>query len=197
MFGGWHVKTETKLAVFDLDGTLFDTREVNFLAYSQAIKEQGIDTKFDFSYYINYCNGRYYKDFLPLIIPNISNEQLSLVHERKKELYLQYVPRAKKNDHLFNMIELIRSEYLIALVTTASRKNVDDILNEFKVRDLFDWIITQEDVINKKPDPECFLVAMDKASVSKENTIIFEDSDTGIEAAARSGAKYMRVFGYQ
>ena len=52
----------------------------------------------------------------------------------------------------------------------------------------FDLIISQEDVKNKKPDPEGFQKAMDFFKVQCRNSIIFEDSDVGIEAALRSGA---------
>lgn len=49
---------------------------------------------------------------------------------------------------------------------------------------------------NTKPNPEGFLVAMNRAGVSRKNTLIFEDSDTGIEAAEKTGADYVRVYGY-
>ena len=45
-----------------------------------------------------------------------------------------------------------------------------------------------------KPNHEGFLVAMNRGP--REITLIFEDSDTGIEAAEKSGADYVRVYGY-
>ena len=64
------------------------------------------------------------------------------------------------------------------------------------VTEKFDLIVTQEDVRKTKPDPECFHLAMLKAGIDKENTIIFEDSETGLEAAKASGAQYVQVYGY-
>lgn len=46
-----------KLAVFDLDGTLFDTKDVNFSAYSKVLEELGYKERIDYKYYCDYCNG--------------------------------------------------------------------------------------------------------------------------------------------
>lgn len=185
-----------KLAIFDLDGTLFDTKNVNYKAYSRALEECGYNPEIDYKYYCDFCNGNNYKIFLPKIVSGITADDMQRIHDIKKDIYPNYIELAVKNDHLFTLIDLIRIEYVIALVTTASRKNVDDILKAFDVTDVFDIILTQEDVNRTKPNPECFLLAMKKSGVLKENTLIFEDSATGIEAAERSGAKYVKVYGY-
>lgn len=185
-----------KLAIFDMDGTLFDTKNVNFNAYKQALDECGLNVNIDYDYYCKFCNGNNYKVFLPVISPEITIEQMEYVHDRKKQLYPQYLKNARINKNLFTLINLIKNEYQIALVTTASKKNLNDILDFFKIRNTFDFILTQEDVKNTKPNPEGFLVAMNRAGVSRKNTLIFEDSDTGIEAAEKTGADYVRVYGY-
>lgn len=185
-----------KLAIFDLDGTLFDTKSVNYEAYRKALELAGVVSRFDYDFYCEYCNGRYYKDFLPEIAPSITVEQMEEVHELKGKLYPNYLTLARKNDHLFCMIDLLKRDYMIALVTTASRRNVMNILEKFGGKELFDYIFTQEDVTKKKPDPECFFVAMREANANSSTTIIFEDSMTGLEAAKRSGASYVQVYGY-
>lgn len=185
-----------KLAIFDMDGTLFDTKNVNFKAYRRALAECGFCVDIDYKYYCEFCNGSNYKIFLPILVPEITAEDMRKVHDRKKALYPEYLSDARKNDQLFSLIELINPKYQVAMVTSASRKNTDDILNTFGVGDVFDFVLTQEDVKHPKPNPEGFLLAMEKAGVTKEDTLIFEDSETGIEAAERSGANYIRVYGY-
>ena len=190
------MNSKCNLAIFDLDGTLFDTKAVNFHAYREALEQEGIRCEVDYPFYCAYCNGRYYRDFLPVIAPGISEDSMSRVHKRKAGLYPKYLHHARKNEHLFRMIELMRPGYQVALVTTASRVNVEDILREFDVADRFDFVITQEDVTAKKPDPECFLKAMERAGTDAAHTVIFEDSPTGLEAAERSGASVLKVLGY-
>ena len=61
---------------------------------------------------------------------------------------------------------------------------------------MFDLVIAGEDVSKKKPEPEGYLKAMKHFDISPENSIIFEDSEVGILAGERSGAKVFVVKGY-
>lgn len=187
---------KNKLAIFDLDGTLFDTKDVNYNAYQNAIRMAKIDVKIDYDDFCKLYNGKNYRDFLPKIIPNTSEEQMKNIHNLKKDIYINYLDKAKKNNLLFAVIQEMKKSFFISIVTNASKKNVDDILEKFSVKDLFDLLITQEDIENPKPSAEGFLKAMDYFNISKENTIIFEDSEIGIQAAINSGANYVKVYGY-
>ena len=179
-----------KLAIFDLDGTLFNTDEVNFHAYVDAFGKYGV--KLDHDYYVNECNGRHYTTFAPIIL-NGNLEHMEDIHELKKVKYNEYLKYAKINAHLFDVINSIKDTYKIAIVTTASEKNVEDILSFFEVRDLFDLLITGEDISAPKPDPEGFLIAMDYYDISPDRCVIYEDSDVGIEAARTTGSAVIIV----
>lgn len=177
------------LAMFDMDGTLFQTDEVNFLSYRQAMRETGFDL--DRATFAGW-NGRAYSDFLPGALEN-DQQQVKAVHDRKKELYRTYLSEAKKNAHLFRMLEQMKDSYHIALVTTASAQNCRDILAHFKVEHLFDLFVTQEDVTRPKPHPEGFLKAMKHFEMGAENCMIFEDSESGLKAANQTGATVFAV----
>lgn len=181
-----------KLACFDLDGTLFDTNLVNYYAYHQALKEEGFDL--DKDYYISKCNGRHYTEFLPVITNNIEDSIIEKIHHRKKELYPNFLDKAIVNEALFEIIVgLKKIGYKAAVVTTASLKNTKDILIYYNKLECFDELVTAEDYQAKKPAPDSFLVAMKKFEVDPENTIIFEDSEVGIQAARASGASVFVV----
>ncbi len=179
-----------KLAIFDMDGTLFDTRDVNYYSYSKALEEGGFNI--DYDYYCNYCNGRHYTVFLPSMLNN-DKKLIENIHNRKKELYAKYLDKAKINVHLFSIIENIKKDYYIALVTTASSKNTLQILNYFNKTSLFDLILTSNEIVRPKPDPEGFDKAMQYFKVTPENTIIFEDSDVGIEAALKTKSNVIKI----
>ena len=172
------------LALFDLDGTLFDTTDVNYHAYRDSLKPFGVPL--DREYFITRCNGRHYTEFLPQIMGGSGH--IEEVHKAKKLKYAEHLGRAKENGHLFRIIRGIRDSYHLAIVTTASRKNTEDILRHFGYFDLFEYMITQEDITRVKPDPQGFLLAMEHFGIDAEHTVIFEDSDVGIEAAKRTGA---------
>lgn len=173
-----------RLIIYDLDGTLVNTTDVNYNAYNEALKEIGSTVSYE--YFRDFCNGRHYSVFLPVILDN-DNEKIEYVHQRKKELYSKYLNLAKPNAHLIKMLQL-KEDYYFAIVTTASEKNTREMLEFLGIYEEFDLILTKENVKKAKPDPEGFLKAMEFLGVTPENTIIYEDSDVGIEAAVNSGA---------
>ena len=56
-----------------------------------------------------------------------------------------------------------------------------------------DGILSGADVEHSKPAPDCFLEAMRREGCTPQETLIFEDSEIGLEAARRSGASYFVV----
>ena len=183
------MSTKKKLALFDLDGTLFNTDDVNYMAYKTALAEFSVEL--DRDYFVNECNGRRYKEFLPVIMGDSTH--MEEVHEMKKANYGKFLSNARLNKHLFSFIDDMKKDYHIAIVTTASKRNVGEILDHFGVRDVFEYIITQEDMVRSKPDPEGFLKAMEHYNLTPEDTIIFEDSEVGLQAAVASGATVFKV----
>lgn len=179
--------------MIDLDGTLFDTKEINYRAYKEAIEPYGYDI--DYKYYCEFCNGRHYTDFLPQI--TTTDEKILLdMHKRKKDAYSKYLKYGRVNLNLVEIIKARGKDCKAVLVTTASKQNTFDILNEFRLVDIFDLILTHEDIDKSKPNPEGFLKAMEKYSVTPEECVIFEDSSVGIEAAEKTGATVFVVKGF-
>jgi len=143
-----------------------------------------------------YHNLKHLKKWLNMIIDKPSSDLMERIHCRKKILYPTFLSRAKANKHLLLLISLIRSDYHIALVTTASKSNCMDILEYHNIASLFELILTQEDVNNMKPDPEGFIKAINYFETTPENTLVFEDSDSGIEAARKCGASILTVLDF-
>lgn len=176
--------TKEKLIMVDLDGTLIDTLEANYRSYKRALNEFGYDITKD--YYARRCDGRSYKDFLPEIIGE-NNPDISVIHSKKNTYYVENMKYTTINIHLKNILESMKAEYYIALVTTASRESVNSILEYFKLTNIFDAVVTREDVGFSKPNPECYIKTRERFGVSRANTIIFEDSESGMCAAMESG----------
>jgi len=172
------------LALFDLDGTLFDTDDVNYLSYETALKS--FDIKVDRDFFINECSGKRYREFLPKIMGGL--EHIEEVHLLKKENYTNYLDKARQNVHLFEIAMLMKERYHLAIVTTASRRNTVEILNKFGCQGLFDCLITQEDITKDKPNPQGFELAMRNFNKDAAHTVIFEDSLVGVQAAKATGA---------
>lgn len=73
--------------------------------------------------------------------------------------------------------------------TAAIPFNVDFALDNLHVREYFQSIITANDVVTSKPDPEVFLKAAAELGAVPADCIVFEDAPKGVEAAANAGMR--------
>ena len=183
------------LAMVDLDGTLVNTNNINYFAYKEACEKHGYDVGYE-----QYCkewNGLNYKIFLKQLDPNMTAEVMQQIHDDKKELYKKYIKNGALNTPLIEMLKGLKSrKWKIALVSAASKVNINNILEYFKIQDVFDIIVGQEDVVETKPSPECYIKTMQYFDEIPSNCIVFEDSKTGIDAAVAAGINYYIVRGY-
>lgn len=67
--------------------------------------------------------------------------------------------------------------------------NVDYVLDGLHIRKYIDAIISADNVVNSKPDPETFLKAAALLNIDPADCIVFEDSPKGVEAATKAGMK--------
>ena len=90
------------------------------------------------------------------------------------------------------------------IVSTGSRANIGNVMRHLGIGGpaagsdeaplgRVDGVLSGADVARSKPHPDCFLEAMRREGCSPRETLIFEDSAIGIEAARRSGAGYVVV----
>ena len=75
-----------------------------------------------------------------------------------------------------------------AIVSGSTREEVMMMMDNIRLpADSVDFILCDEDVGRGKPDPEGFLRAVARLGVPAPETLVFEDSPAGIEAARRGG----------
>lgn len=172
------------LYITDFDGTLVDTREANYLSYKEVFKKIYDYDLAEQDYYDNF--GLRINELLETL--KLDVDKMSEVKKMKARVYKKYFDKININIGLVTMLyHKKQSGHIVALATTASKKNVENVLNYFEIDDLFDYIITGENVKNGKPDPEVYNKVMDNYSyIKSSNVTIFEDSDVGLLAAHHS-----------
>jgi beta-phosphoglucomutase len=175
----------------DLDGTLVATKAANARAYADALEEIGIPCNAAQQDLI--ASGRNWREFLPLLMPGSSEGERASLAARKSVLYSGRVAETVVNAALVALIRDSRSLRKTALVTTASMESVRAILAHHGLTDLFDTVVTGNDVSRHKPDPEAYILAAARLQVTPNECLVFEDSDVGMAAAAAFGALALRV----
>lgn len=180
-----------KLFITDLDGTLVDSEELNLKCYLKAINELGFYP--EPSCLRNAIRGNHFSNFLPQVINELSPVNCNLIKKRKTELFRNGIDKLRLNWGLYNLLDGLAKQYPVALATTASRETTNAILETFKMSHLFLLSICGDEVSLHKPAPECYKLIIEHFSVQPEETIVFEDSDIGIEAATAAGAQVIRI----
>ncbi len=80
-----------------------------------------------------------------------------------------------------------------AVVTSSERVVTDLLLSRAELTSEFDLVITLQDVKRPKPAPDPYLQAMVRLGVGPRETLVFEDSPTGLAAARAAGGRVLAV----
>ena len=178
-----------KAIITDFDGTLVNTFDANFYAYQEAFKQYGYVLNIE---QYNELYGLRYDDLCDRL--NIKEEHRKSIKELKKTLYPLFFNYLKLNDKLIQFIVYSKSQGIkTCIASTASRENLYNVLNYFDIKDLFDIIITGENVSKGKPNPEVYIKAMEMLECEPEEVLVFEDSIVGCEAAENAKLNYIKV----
>ena len=92
--------------------------------------------------------------------------------------------------------EIVRTHYRkipMAVASGGERVVLEGTLNNIKLRDFFDVVVSIDDVEKGKPEPDIFLLASQRLGVAPQDCIVYEDSDGGLEAARRAGMRSIDV----
>ena len=180
-----------KLILLDFDGTLADTRRANGEAYIQALSEVGITITLE-EYNAKYFGMRC-REFLRDV--GIEDDDAARqLRRRKVEIYPNYFNSVALNQPLWEWCMMMRRMGAkVWIVSTGHIDNIRNVMRYLNIVDGIDGIISGDDVTQPKPHPECFLRAMEIEGVTARETIIFEDSEMGLEAAKRSEAAYVKI----
>lgn len=179
-----------KAIITDFDGTLVDTFEANLKAYQEAFVAEG-ETLTPERY--NECFGYRFERFMQEMgITDV--DKAHAIKDTKKDVYPKHFDCLRPNKALISLIESFKAiGGKTAIASTARKENLMNAVSHLGIEQHFDLIFAGVDVKQGKPSPEIYIKTMEALGVTPEETLIFEDSQVGIDAAKASGAKYMVV----
>ena len=175
-----------KAFIFDLDGVIVDTAKYHYLAWKKIATELGIEFTHEHNELLKGVSRvRSLDIILGLGEVEASQAQKDQWLIQKNEDYLSYLVDMDQSEILpgvMMVLEFLKTNHQPIALGSAS-KNARPILEKTGILSYFDAIVDGNDVSNAKPDPEVFLQAAQKLGISNENSIVFEDSVAGIQAA--------------
>jgi beta-phosphoglucomutase len=172
--------------IFDLDGVIVDTAKYHFLAWKKIANELGIDFTLEHNELLKGVSRvRSLDIILELGKVEATQEDKDKWLIQKNEDYLSYLVDMNETEILPGVMKVLKflkaNDQPIALGSAS--KNARPILEKTGILPFFDVIVDGNDVVNAKPDPEVFLHAARLLNVTNEDSIVFEDSVAGIQAA--------------
>ena len=200
-----------KVIIFDLDGTILDSVNIYNKIYAKLFKEYShkyitpAQIQDDWDYYAHNNNAEHLFDgFLLYLDEKYSPTKHDIETLNDKYLKTKYqnlteVVQYKK--YVKEVLETLKEKGFTLVLATISSKNLLELFDnknknlytQFKIYEIFDLVLTYEDVKERKPNPEVFLTAVEKLNVSKENCLIVEDSLEGVMAANTAGIDVLNI----
>jgi beta-phosphoglucomutase len=184
-----------KAVVFDMDGVLWQSGQVHAAAYEQAFAESGIQCP----PYESFAGRR-----TPEAVAHVLRERgiapdedtVSALADRKRAL----VREVLANDppiaaDTVPTVRALATRLSIGLASSASRGSVDIFLAATGLRECFGVVLSGDDVLRAKPDPEIYLAAFEALGVDPAESRVVEDSVSGIQAGLASGATVLGLVG--
>lgn len=183
-------KLEVKAVFFDMDGVLFDSMKYHAESWIYAMGQYGIPFTTNEAYM---CEGRTgastiteyferYKGDVP------TKEKIDEVYGVKAAKFYEIstVRIIEGVDKLITMLK--ERDVELFVVTGSGQKTLIDTLGEY-FPDTFDRsrVVCAYDVMKGKPDPEPYLIALERAGVKKNEAIVVENAPLGVKSASAAG----------
>ena len=178
--------------IFDMDGVLIDSHPIHKRAWRkffEAIDLEVSDQELDFV-----LDGRKKEDILRHFLGDLSDAEIKDYGHQKEMLFREEAMNIEPISGVMRLLEELTSEGIaMALASCGSHSRVRYILDQLKIHDRFEAIVTADDIRNGKPDPEVFCKAADVLGTGRENLLVCEDAVSGVKAAKAAGMRCLGI----
>lgn len=186
--------------IFDVDGVIADTEGVNVRAsiamFAELFGLKGI-VRADFEKGLGRGAAAYVRAAAEIHGFNMTDEQVEAATTVRQEKFLAILAQEPLGPFA-GVLELMqaamgRADFRVAIATSGTREKSEAVLRSANVpyRELV--YITGSDVTRKKPDPQLFLLAAERAGIDPGVCVVIEDAPDGVAAAKAAGAKCIAV----
>lgn len=180
-----------KAIIFDCDGTLADTMPVHYEAWSLLASRYGFSFDEDRFYSLG---GWPTEKIIELLASEAGQavDVVSLAHE-KESAYRERLHHVRPIEPVVSVVREHHGKLPLAVATGAYREICELTLERIGLTNMFDTLVSCEDVTRHKPEPDVFLEAASRLKVAPGDCVVYEDTDPGVAAATRAGMKCVDV----
>ncbi|MGC9132833.1 MAG: HAD family hydrolase [Nanopusillaceae archaeon] len=180
-----------KGVIMDLDGTLVNSLKIYDEAHQKIFEKYNIKVDGTLDSF-----GAPPRELVEAIIKkhnlNIGSEDI--LREAEDIIIEEYLDKIKFNVGAKQILNYFREKkYKLSIVTSNTKRLVYELLKHLGILNLFDVIITGDDVKEQKPEPECYIKAVKMMNLLPFEVLAIEDSIYGIIAAKRAGINVIGI----
>jgi beta-phosphoglucomutase len=178
--------------IFDMDGVIVDSNPLHRETWESFNRRYGLETtEAMHAFMYGKRNDDIVRNFYGAGLPDLE------VHARgaAKEALYREMARSRLEEMLLPGLRPFldsHRDFPMAVASNAEPENIELILDGADLRRYFRVVVDGHQVANPKPHPDIYLRVADLLQVSPANALVFEDSQTGVDAARAAG---MRVVG--
>ena len=181
-----------KAVFLDFSGVIFNDEAINQALIADILLKENL--RADDDEYTQYCRGRSDRAGLKDILANrgriLSEEYLNRLLADKNRAYRQQIDSLKElplSPHLPEFLSQLKEQNIaVGLVTGTPKSEVEYILQKAELAQYVDTIVAGDDLEQSKPEPEPYLLALERLNLNPSECLAIEDNPIGIEAAKRA-----------
>jgi HAD superfamily hydrolase (TIGR01509 family) len=171
--------------IFDCDGVLMDSMHLHAKAWKTAFAEAGIEINEKDIYWMEGAND---SGVIEMVLKSANQAYQKDIFEsvpaRKHELFS--VDEVTLFDGIDACLKELRDNLHLAVVSGSDRNALEKMTGKF-LPDIFDVVISGNDVSRGKPHPEPYTKAVEDLGICRENCIVVENAPLGVQAAKAAG----------
>jgi len=176
-----------KGVIFDMDGVLVDSEPAIAEAAIRALAKYGVKAvRSDFTPFVGAGEDRFIGGVAEKHGLAYTTNMKAETYDVYDEIIGEYI---RLYDNAADCVAKIKSAgYITALASAADRRKVEANLRAACIpAELFEVLLTGEDVKNKKPDPDIYILAGKRIGLSPSECVVIEDAVNGVKAAKAAG----------
>jgi len=186
--GATNTSAHNMAVIWDVDGTIVDTAELHFQAWHTIFAKRGF----------NFSNENFRKDFgmrNDMVIRNFLGEHIGgqdaqAISDEKNRIYRNALQKSNLRP-MSGALALLEALYMrgvpMAVASSAACQNIEIVLRTLGIQHMFQAIVSGEEVIHGKPNPEIYQKAATKLQIEARHCVVIEDAIGGITGACAAG----------
>jgi beta-phosphoglucomutase len=184
-----------KAVIFDMDGVLIEAKDWHYESLNKALSFFGQEiSRYD---HLITFDGLPTKKKLAMLseVGDLPYDLHNLINDLKQRFTMEIIYSKCKPlfFHQYALSKLKENNFKLVVCSNSIRNTIQVMMERSNLLGYLDFFLSNQDVINGKPDPEIYNKAIQELGLLPNECLILEDNENGINAALASGAHLLKI----